>query len=139
MTDSVNIDNMSREQMLGLADDMGIRVSGNAKDDTIRAKLKEQLGEAPAPDIAESSAAAAPGESKKSKRFDITVHTDKDDKQPVQVGVNGRTYVITRGKKVTVPESVIEVLNNAVQVQYDPETMEQHEIQSYPFTNHGEV
>lgn len=134
-----NVDTAGREELEAAAADLGVKFQANTKDDTLRKNIKEKLGEAPAPDDAKRTDQAAPGEAKKAKRFRIIVATHDQDKQPVQVGVNGRNYVIERGKEVTVPASVVEVLRNAVQHQYDPKTMEETRVMAYPFQVMGEV
>jgi len=135
-----NVDTADRAELEAAAADLGVKYRADVKDDTLRAKIKEQLGEAaPAPDNAKTPDQAAPGESAKAKRFKIIVATHDQDKQPVQVGVNGRNYVIERGKEVTVPESVVEVLRNAIQHQYDPKTMQETKVTAYPFQVMGEA
>ncbi|MGQ7248288.1 hypothetical protein ACUN9Y_13255 [Halomonas sp. V046] len=132
----INTATMNRDQLEAVAKDLDISFQGNTKDDTLRKKIDEALGN-PAPIASnDNPAPAAPSQS---KRFEITVHTHERDKQPVQVGVNGRMYVIERGKKVVVPEAVVRVLETAVRVTHDPESMEPREVHSYPFTSHGEV
>ncbi|TDX29102.1 hypothetical protein DFO67_108146 [Modicisalibacter xianhensis] len=135
-----SIDTMSREKLEATASDLGIKVSANMKDETLVAKIQEALGEAP-PAATQHGPVnpAAPGEGEKSKRYRIIVATHDQDKQPVQVGVNGRPYVIQRGKEVIVPESVVEVLRNAVQHVYDPVTMEENQVMAYPFQILGEA
>lgn len=44
---------------------------------------------------------------------EIRLIRDDDHKEPQFVGVNGRGYLVERGKKVKVPASVYEVLMNA--------------------------
>lgn len=51
----------------------------------------------------------------------------------MQVGVNGKMYVIQRGKKVIVPRAVVKALESAVRYEYDPKTMKRTEVLSYPF------
>ncbi|MCG7598404.1 hypothetical protein MHM84_01230 [Halomonas sp. McH1-25] len=128
-----NIDTMSREELEATASDLGIKVTATMKDETLVAKIHEALGDAPLAPAPTATEAHAPGEEPKAKRFKIIVATHDQDKQPVQVGVNGRTYVIERGKEVTVPESVVEVLRNAVQHVHDPKTMEENKVMAYPF------
>ena len=47
--------------------------------------------------------------------------------------MNGKSFVIERGKSVIVAASVVEALNNAVQWHFDPETLERTDVQGYPF------
>lgn len=150
----LNIDTADRSTLEQVAEDAGIKYQANTGDDTLRKRIKEALGEiepgdgitgAPTPQnsatptSADENKAEAPGEKAKAKRYRVIVATHDQDKQPVQVGVNGRTYVIERGKEVVVPESVVEVLTNAVQHQYDPATMKETRVMAYPFQNLGEA
>jgi len=131
----MNVNGMSREELKATAADLGIEFSANIGNDKLAERIKVHLGEPveipePAGDIAPASTA---------KKYEITIATDSRDKQPVFVSVNGRSYVIKRGEKVTVPASVVEVLSNAVQYVYDPQTLERQEVLSYPFQTHREV
>ena len=126
-----NVDTAGREALEAAAADLGVKFRADVKDDTLRAKIKEALGEGgdtePSPEPE-----AAPAKKAK-RRAEIIIATHERDRQPVPVGVNGKTYLIKRGEKAIVPESVVKVLNNAVQYQYDPKTMERQEVLSYPF------
>lgn len=133
-----NTDTADRAELEQAASDLGVKFQSNTSDDKLRSRINEHLG-SPTPDEAKSSGQAAPGESKKAKRYRLIVATNEQDKQPVQIGVNGRNYVIERGKEVVVPESVVEVLRNAVQHQYDPHTMEEIKVMAYPFQVLGEA
>lgn len=128
----INTESMSREELEATAKDLGIRIAHNAKDETVREKIGEALGETTGA-TPESAVASQPDDNGMQKRFEIIIATHDQDKQPVPIGVNGKTWLVQRGKKVIVPESVVEVLRNAIQFQYDPKTMERSEIQSYPF------
>lgn len=129
----INTAELTRAELEDVARDLDIKVQGNMKDSTLRTKIDEALGN-PAQDEPDVDAEPpAPDESKTARRFEIIVSSDARDRQPVQVGVNGRMYVIKRGEKVIVPESVVRNLETAVREIYDPATMERHEVQSYPF------
>jgi len=121
MTDLTKIDRAELEQT---ATDLGVKFRSDVTDDTLRKKISEQLGDTSAP---------APAEPEQAKKYEIVIQTDSRDKQPVQVGVNGKMFVIKRGEKVVVPASVVEVLNNAVRYEYDPSDMARTEVLSYPF------
>lgn len=135
----VNTTEMNREELEEAATALDIKFQGNTKDDTLRAKIDEALGAPAEPAASGSSLPRAPGESKKAKRFKLIIATNDQDKQPVQVGVNGRMYVIKRGEEVIVPESVINVLRDAVQHIYDPKTMKESKVHAYPFQVLGEA
>lgn len=125
----INVNEMSRDELEATAADLGIEFRANISDEKLAERIRVHLGE-PAPEITQGENLA--GESKET-RYEITIATDSQDKQPVRVGVNGYFYTIKRGEKVTVPASVVEVLSNAVQYVYDPQSMERQEVLSYPF------
>ena len=126
----VNVNTMDRATLEQTANDLGVKFAHNASDDTLRNKLREALGEPPAPGL---NTAPSTTESTKEKRFEIIIQTDGKDKQPVPVGVNGKMWAIQRGKNVIVPESVVEVLKNANRYEYDPKDMSRTEVLAYPF------
>ena len=80
------------------------------------------------------------------KEIRIVIHTqDKPGgEDPVQVGVNGKLMLIPRGEPQWVPESYVEVLNNAVEyvyAEYQGGTgnlgglQKPREVKSYPFSH----
>lgn len=127
----INTADMTRDDLETTANDLGVQFQKNTGDDTLRKRIDEALGN-PAQPAAESHP-AAPGEGKNEKRYKVIIQTSDQDQQPVPVFVNGRSYVIKRGEEVTVPASVVEVLNNAVQHVYDPSTMKERTVLAYPF------
>lgn len=131
----INVSQMGREELEATAADLGIEYRQNITDAKLAERIKTHLGE-PAPAPAPTSSVAKRGAE---SRYEITIATDSQDKQPVRVGVNGYSYTIKRGEKVAVPASVVEALNNAIQYRYNPENMERQEVLSYPFQVHGEV
>lgn len=52
----------------------------------------------------------------KEKMVKIKLPLTRAEKEDVFVGVNGRTYLIQRGKEVSVPASVAEVLQHSEEV-----------------------
>lgn len=70
------------------------------------------------------------------KVYKIRINTDPNDERPVQVAVQGVQFLIARGEEVEVPERVVEVLRNAVELRYrrnkDGE-MEPYEHPAYSF------
>lgn len=50
-------------------------------------------------------------EPKKTER--ILIPIDDDHREPVFVGINGKTYLIKRGEEIDVPREIAEVLRNA--------------------------
>ncbi|WP_277810688.1 hypothetical protein [Chromohalobacter canadensis] len=134
-----NTAEMNREQLEEAAKALDLKFQANTKDDTLRAKIDQALGAPAEPAASGTSLPSAPGETKKAKRYRIIIATNDQDKQPVQVGVNGRMYVIKRGEEVTVPASVVSVLSDAVQHIYDPKTMKESKVLAYPFQVMGEA
>lgn len=129
----VNVATMIRSELEQTANDLGVKFPHNASDDTLRKRITEQLGE-PTELTKEAPAPKAEG-----KRIEITIPQDARDQQPVQVGLNGKMYLIKRGEKVIVPKAVVEILEHAVRFEYDPNTMKRTEVLSYPFTTHREL
>lgn len=71
---------------------------------------------------------------KNEPRINIVLSEDDKDTQPVQVGVNGRMYVIKRGVRVSVPKAVVEVLQHAVKTVYPSGDLNSpREVLQYPF------
>lgn len=140
-----NVDKASDEDVMMYAKDvLGLEVEDGAEANAVREQIKVTLGEASVRNksrktrVSQAKDASASGsarqrETKKNKVYVINVAKKDGEKQPVQVGINGRLYLIRRGEDVKVPEPVVEVLRNAKKVVYDPETMEPTEVLSYPF------
>jgi hypothetical protein len=124
----LNLDAMQRPALETTAGELGVKFAANAGDDTLRKKIREHLGE-PESDIKPATSA----EPTPSQRFEIIIATHDRDHQPVQVGINGKMYVITRGEKVIVPRAVVKALESAVRYEYDPKTMKRTDVLSYPF------
>jgi hypothetical protein len=65
----------------------------------------------------------------------IQISPSERDSGDVQIGVNGKIFLIQRGKEVAVPPEVLEVLKHATSTIYpDPKTMKPVERQRYPFS-----
>ena len=59
--------------------------------------------------------------------------------RPVIVSLNGKAASLPVGVEITVPNAYVEILNNAVQYQYEPDPandneLERREVHSYPFS-----
>jgi hypothetical protein len=130
----INTDAMDRDELEATAADLGVTFASNIGDANLRKKINQALGQT-APEM-ESGPAEQPFDvpnPEKEKQFEIRIAKHEQDKQPVQGGVNGKSFVIERGKSVIVAASVVEALNNAVQWHFDPETLERTDVQGYPF------
>jgi len=132
----INVNQMGREELEATAADLGIEFRSNISDEKLAERIRVHLGE-PVPTVTQGED-LAPSKTTE-KRYRIVIATDSQDKQPVRVGVNGHSYTIKRGEEVTVPGSVVEALNHAVQYVYDPQTMARQEVLSYPFQVMGEA
>lgn len=129
MSEEKTIESMSLEELKDLADTLGETYASNIGEETLRKKLQAKLGE-PVEEPEQVIPSAVEGE----ERIAITIHKSPTDKQPVPVGVNGKTWLIKRGVKVEVPKSVIEILNNAVCLAWDSDMEEYSEVRRYPYT-----
>jgi hypothetical protein len=139
--------------------DMGLDdVKPGDKRETIIAKLAQAGYNIPTITIANPEAVIAPkeasaigGQRRPGKNpgdpDDIRIMLHKTDKaggsRPVPVGVNGRIMLIPRGEQVWVPEPYVQVLKNAVELQYPPYDSdgdflgglkEPEEVPAYPFS-----
>lgn len=130
---NTDVNALGRPELEAIANDLGIKFRADMKDDTLRGKIAEALGEAAPEDTQPAVAPTLEDAPKPEKRYTVIIAKDATDKQPVPVSVNGKNYIIKRGEKVKVPASVVAVLQNAVQFIYDPETLEREEVHSYPF------
>lgn len=119
---------MSIEELKDYADLLGVTYAANIGEEKLRAKIQSALGEAvEEPEVSHSSV------SSDEERITIIVGESETDKQPVQVAVNGRNYIMKRGKEVSVPKSVIEVLNHAVKQTWDSEMKGYSSVMRYPY------
>lgn len=126
-----DIGQMSREELDELAETLGIKANGNTKDDTLRARIREQLGEpTDEPEPSHAVMKSVP----KEERITIIINESDTDKQPVQVGLNGRSFVMQRGKPVSVPKGVIEILNHAVKTVWNSDMSGYTDVKRYPYT-----
>jgi hypothetical protein len=125
----INTEAMSREELVAMAQTLGVDYPDKIGTENLRKKINAALGNEP---VALSKAAPVITGNAKERQFEIIISTHEQDKQPVQGGVNGKSFVIKRGQKVIVSESIVENLRCAMQRHYDSE-MNMTEVQSYPF------
>lgn len=124
----MNLDSLSREELKEQAELLGLDVSGKESTDTLKRRIASKLGEpVDEPELAHASVATD------EERITIILNESEADKQPVVVGVNGRNYVMQRGKPVSVPKSVLEVLNHAYRTVWDGTMSEYNEVMRYPY------
>lgn len=144
MTDKiVNIDTADRNALVEYAvDTLGLTVKEKATKAEIKNQIKVSLGEnAPvmqnkgeAPTTkTDTESEGEEDQAKPPARVTIVIASSETDKLPVTVGVNGKNYVMQRGKEVEVPVEVLEVLDHALQDIFDPETLEATSVMSFPY------
>jgi len=129
------VDTLTSEELREQAKIMGISLRGNPSDETLREKLRAALGEDITPSVDEAKSKA-----KGNDWVTITIHEDPNNKQPVFVGVNGKSYRIKRGVPVSVPRAVVENLNDAVRVEYyqdEDRNRIARKVPAYPFSVHA--
>lgn len=122
------LNSMSMAELKEQAKVLGVTHAPNISEEKLRERLAETLGEnvqAPA-SVAKTS--------NKSKFIKININESDTDKQPVFVGLNGRSYVIKRGEDVVVPRAVAEILETACTKKYDAKTMEHRMVPRFPFS-----
>lgn len=120
----------------------GVRFPAAMPDDEVRAKLAllDQVGpSAPAPEVHHRLGGAT-------KHARMIINIQPQDKpggdRDVFVAVNGVGYLIKRGKNVSVPAPVVEVLQHAIETIYDQVhdnqgrviDLRKREALSYPFS-----
>lgn len=125
----MNLTELNREQLEEQADLLGIKVTANTKDATLIKKIELALGETDEEEVELSH----PTVKEDSDRITIIVAESRDTKQPAVVGVNGRNYVMQRGKPVSVPKAVVDILNNAVQRVWDDKMASYTDVPRYPY------
>lgn len=116
------------------ADYLGITFPANAKDETMRAKIKpawgkdhiminDEAGEGNAPrqegTPPKPVTNAQQGPVNGSVRVIISVSDEPGGSDPVPLAVNGYAMLVPRGKEVDIPVRYHEALNNAVMDRYD--------------------
>ena len=124
----MNLEELSREELKEQAELLGVKFDSKMADKTLRSKIQAKLGEpVDEPELSHKSVESD------ETRVTIILNESDTDKQPVVVGVNGKNYVMKRGKPVAVPLAVIEVLNNAKKVVWNMAMDEHHSVMRYPY------
>lgn len=124
----MDINSLTREQLIEQADLLGVKFSTKDSTETIKQKVQRQLGEP-----VEEPTLSHPSLANNEERITIILNESETDRQPVQVGVNGTTYVMERGKPVDVPKCVLEVLNNATRKVWDRTMEDYNTVHRYPY------
>ncbi len=130
-------------------EELGMNLRHNALLETMRTQIKEHLdaantGENTAPEKTLTSSpngSTRPSEPVKGRKDDwpwILIPRDKEDTQPVYVGLNGTGYTIPRGVKLQVPPGVEGILAEAVRRDYDPKTMVPMDTPTYAYQKFAE-
>lgn len=126
----VNLYNLTIEELKEQARILGIAIRGNPSTDTLREKIRNAVNIEPSADVKPDDVEDL---DRKKGWMTIVIAEDESDQQPVFVGVNGKSYWIRRGEPVVVPPEVVEVLNNAKQVVWNPKDGTSKNIPTYPF------
>ena len=139
MTD-FNLATADKHQMKFYAKSLGLDLSLAMGETTMREKIEKHLTKHDMPAPKSEVAGIRKGQ----KRFTIMIPKalGKEGTEPVFVGVQGVGYTIPRSVNVDVPESVVEVLKNAIQdiVTQDEDGVIHHDyVPAYPYTVIGEV
>lgn len=120
-----NIDALTAAELKEQLDALEVEYNAKAGAETLRKKLKDALGE---DDNSDTAPVAA-----KSDMVEINFSKDKDNKQPIFIGVNGKSYRIRRGEWVPIPRILLPTIENIKKDIMDPETREIQTIQPYPY------
>lgn len=137
MNETIDLNALSGDELKEQAKILEISLKGNPSDDTIRAKIREKLGE-PEPEAKAKAKKAPvkyghaiqPGE----KIYTVEIHKDGRDKQPVYLRCNERSVRVKRGEKVRLGQGIFNSLKRAVEQRKDQDTGEWIEVPSYPYT-----
>lgn len=122
----INIDALSAAELKSQLDALEVDYNPKANAETLRKKLKEALGQD------DTDTAPLEGELQ-SKFVEIMFHKDKDDKQPVYVGVNGKSFRFKRGEWAKCPRYLLDTIENMKKEVLDEDSMEMITIQPYPY------
>ena len=134
MSDNLDINSLTKDQLKEQANILGIEIKGNPTVDALRDTLREALGDEKPSDTPATREDTGIAVRKGEKRYTIQIHKDGKDKQPIFLGCNGRTVCIKRGETVVIGEGLYQSLKNAVESRLDTETEEWQDVPSYPYT-----
>lgn len=121
-----NIDTLNAAELKEQLEALEVEYNPKSNEQTLRKKLKEALGHK---EITENSE----GENQKSKFVEIKFDKDEKNKQPVYVGLNGRSYRFTRGLWAKCPRILLPTIENMEKTVLNEQTMELETIQSYSY------
>lgn len=121
---------MTHKELLEQADVLGVEGAADMAEEDLRTALASQL---------EGGTRKKPATRKRAKASGdpfadivrIVVEESDTDRQPVYVGVNGKSYRIKRGVEVDVPRPVANVLLSAKQRVRNPDGTDR-EVSTYP-------
>jgi len=131
----------TRDELVAYAKDVkGMEFPKNIKTETLRSRLNGQPVVSVSNEALDTAVPAAKPDA--IKMMDIIIQESDEDSGDVFVGVNGRSFLIQRGEKVTVPEHVVEVLCNAKKKLYRTKvdrstgasSLESREVLAYQFS-----
>lgn len=127
-------------------EELGLNLRHNALLATMQSQIAEHMNgqstEPTEPQLTSSpNGSTRPSEPVKDRKDGwpwILIPKDKEDKQPVYVGLNGRGYAIPRGVKLQVPPGVEKILAEAVRTDFEGESMEAQDTLTYTYQKFSE-
>lgn len=135
----LNLDAMDLAELKKQADILGVTYAGNIGEDTLRKKISEVLGQTATdgegqPDLSAPEPTANKKKDPNLERVTIIIHESESDKHPVFVGFNGRPFYMKRNEEVTVPQGVLNILDNAKTKVYNPKDTDKFRmVQRFPY------
>lgn len=133
---SIDLNTASKAEMKEYGrDELGLTLTMNMSEDTMRQRIRDQLTELGRPEPEKPINLGQKGKEASYVEINIAKSKEKGGARPVPVGVNGVMYTVPRGKNVLVPPSVEYVLRKAVATTYeqDDETGQMHDTDSLRF------
>ena len=106
-------------------------MSDNKTNQTPEAQAQPEVQAQPEAPERKEEPTKKPAERPTEKMVKIRLPRERDDKSPVTVWVNERSWVIQRGEEVKVPECVAEVLRNKeLMLEYGIDYDEEHKAKA---------
>lgn len=121
----MNISDLTRDEIIEQLSSLEIEFSSKSATETLRKALAKEIN---GDDDQEEPAGKSGG-----KFIEINFAKDKDDKQPVYVGVNGKSYRFKRGEWVKCPRHLLPTIENIQTSSMDDDTKEIITMPTYPY------
>jgi hypothetical protein len=125
----MNLETMSREDLLTQAEALELDFPKQIRTETLLKMIQDELNGT------ESKPTPKPSD----KNFvEIMFSKDPTNKQPVFIGVNGKSFRFPRGQWTKCPSYLLPTIRNCKQSIRDDETGDWMEVETYPFQVRGE-